>query len=386
MTIYKIYFIIQLYMDKLLTNIKILYNRIDTLERLIDIFDTEEKVLKFGEFKVDYINAQKSDVAFNKNLYDIINGIKTWLPVPRLLDYKAILNEFTFKKILGQGSFGTVLLVTRKSDNKDFVLKIQDILTTTLEHIPNEYIPDYLKDVQIEINALRRASASSCDDIVKLYDIIYDETTNQIVYVMEFIEGYDLTKIINEIKEIDVDKYVEKFKIYWKEKDFIDNVVNPIIRGLRCLNNNGMAHRDIKPSNIMYNKIKKKTKLIDLGITCIDKCPNTLVGTIIYGAPELFNNSLLDLTDLNVWKKADIWSLGKTLYEITIGQEYPWSDDTFLSLTDSELLNTMGTIIPKEYKCIAKLIRGFLVIDPNERWNNWLTLTTYNGINPITCL
>ena len=373
-------------MDKLLTNIKILYNRIDTLERLIDIFDTEEKVLKFGEFKVDYINAQKSDVAFNKNLYDIINGIKTWLPVPRLLDYKAILNEFTFKKILGQGSFGTVLLVTRKSDNKDFVLKIQDILTTTLEHIPNEYIPDYLKDVQIEINALRRASASSCDDIVKLYDIIYDETTNQIVYVMEFIEGYDLTKIINEIKEIDVDKYVEKFKIYWKEKDFIDNVVNPIIRGLRCLNNNGMAHRDIKPSNIMYNKIKKKTKLIDLGITCIDKCPNTLVGTIIYGAPELFNNSLLDLTDLNVWKKADIWSLGKTLYEITIGQEYPWSDDTFLSLTDSELLNTMGTIIPKEYKCIAKLIRGFLVIDPNERWNNWLTLTTYNGINPITCL
>jgi serine/threonine protein kinase len=82
---------------------------------------------------------------------------------------------------------------------------------------------------------------------------------------------------------------------------------------LEHLHSNGLVHRDIKPSNIIF--VKDEPKLADIGlVTAIDDA-HSLVGTAGYIPPEGLGTP-----------QADIFALGKVLYEIVFGkdrQEFP---------------------------------------------------------------
>ena len=82
---------------------------------------------------------------------------------------------------------------------------------------------------------------------------------------------------------------------------------------LEHLHVNGLVHRDIKPSNIIF--VKGEPKLADIGlVTAIDEA-HSLVGTAGYIPPEGPGTP-----------QADLYSLGKVLYEVAFGkdrQEFP---------------------------------------------------------------
>ena len=76
--------------------------------------------------------------------------------------------EYKLDKILGQGGFGRVVKVSRKSDNKEYALKIIPIKEQSKERI---------KSFQNEADIL---SKFNCINIVKYYDSSKD---NNNIYI-----------------------------------------------------------------------------------------------------------------------------------------------------------------------------------------------------------
>jgi serine/threonine protein kinase/Tfp pilus assembly protein PilF len=104
---------------------------------------------------------------------------------------------------------------------------------------------------------------------------------------------------------------------------------------LTYLHDNGLVHRDIKPSNIIF--VNGEPKLADIGlVTAIDDA-QSLVGTVGYIPPEGPGTP-----------KADIYSMGKVLYEITFGkdrQEFPQLPPDLQSHPDYPALLELNEII-----------------------------------------
>jgi len=106
---------------------------------------------------------------------------------------------------------------------------------------------------------------------------------------------------------------------------------------LEHLHANGLVHRDIKPSNIIF--VNGEPKLADIGlVTAIDEA-QSLVGTAGYIPPEGPGTP-----------QADLYSLGKVLYEITFGkdrQEFPQLPPDLQSHPEYAALLELNEIILK---------------------------------------
>jgi len=80
-----------------------------------------------------------------------------------------------------------------------------------------------------------------------------------------------------------------------------------LTNALGYLHGQGLVHRDIKPSNIIF--VKGAPKLADIGLVCGAEGTQTSVGTEGYIAPEGSGTP-----------QADLYSLGKVLYEMGTGK------------------------------------------------------------------
>src|ERR1022692_2348912 len=114
---------------------------------------------------------------------------------------------------------------------------------------------------------------------------------------------------------------------------------------LEHLHANGLVHRDIKPSNIIF--VNGEPKLADIGlVTAIDEA-QSLVGTAGYIPPEGPGTP-----------QADLYSLGKGLYEIAFGkdrQEFPQLPPDLQSHPDYAALLEINEIILKACETDSRL-------------------------------
>jgi serine/threonine-protein kinase len=145
-------------------------------------------------------------------------------------------------------------------------------------------------------------------------------------FVMECVEG-------TTIKEV-----LEKGRIY-EEREAVEIVVQ-IAQALDHAHKRGLIHRDIKPSNIILTP-DGIAKLADLGLArqLADRAAakaekGIAVGTPFYIAPEQIRGR----EDID--SRADIYSLGATLYHMVTGQPpfpYPKVEDVITAHLEEEL-------------------------------------------------
>ena len=110
-----------------------------------------------------------------------------------------------------------------------------------------------------------------------------------------------------------------------------------LTKALGHLHAHGLLHRDIKPSNIIF--VNGVPKLADIGLVTETAKARSFVGTEGFIPPEGPNSP-----------QADIYSLGKVLYEVTMGkdrQDFPEPCTGLWEEPDAEPLVELNAVILK---------------------------------------
>lgn len=124
-----------------------------------------------------------------------------------------------------------------------------------------------------------------------------------------------------ELCECSLNKYIEKHQV---TEVLIRKIMRDICKGLKKLHAHNIVHMDIKAENILYS-FSKKFKLGDLGLA---RVTTNLTGEIPEGdarylAPEVLSLVTDNPNHMPNLAKADIFSLGATIYEIMRGKILP---------------------------------------------------------------
>ncbi|GAG47604.1 unnamed protein product, partial [marine sediment metagenome] len=136
--------------------------------------------------------------------------------------------------------------------------------------------------------------------------------------VMEYVAGLDLSELVRRLGPLPVADACE--------------LARQAAMGLQYAHENGLVHRDIKPSNLMLAS-DGQVKVLDLGLALLQQDQpaeeevtgsGQAMGTADYIAPEQASDSH------NVDIRADIYSLGCTLYKLLCGRA-PFTDPKYRS-------------------------------------------------------
>lgn len=199
-------------------------------------------------------------------------------------------NQYALTEILGQGGMGKVFKA------QDTVLKREVALKFIIDDDA-----DARKRLVLESRALAKVDHKN---ICRVYEV--GEADGKIFIALQYIDGKPLNKVAYQLT------LEEKVRI-----------VAEIAEGLQAVHEEGLIHRDIKPQNIMVERTAEgewKPYLMDFGLVReiyqpgITETGNAL-GTPPYMSPEQIRGKKERMDG-----RADVYSLGATLYELLTGQ------------------------------------------------------------------
>ncbi len=163
---------------------------------------------------------------------------------------------------------------------------------------------------ELEVQALQVLKERHFRGLVRVYEQEYLPESCRLCYAMEAADSgasgrhtarmYHPTSLQDRLSEFDKDNPIpEALALRW---------LHQIACGIAELHHAELMHRDIKPSNIIF--VNSVPKVADIGLVAPHRMLHRfvgggVVGTVGYVAPELASTQV-----------ADIFSLGKTFYEI----------------------------------------------------------------------
>lgn len=202
------------------------------------------------------------------------------------------LGKYRLIELLGRGGMGSVFLGHHATMNRRVALKI----------IPREVGKDRASLERFLAEA-RAIAALDHPNIVRAYSV--DNAGDRYYLVMEYVEGVDLQRLVDEEGPLDSAQAVD--------------CIRQAAEGLEHAHQQNMIHCDIKPSNLLVN-MQGVIKILDLGLARLrGGGPATadqderVLGSVDYLAPEQA------LMSPNLDCRADIYSLGCTFYFLLSG-------------------------------------------------------------------
>ena len=248
------------------------------------------------------------------------------------------LSNFEIGKVLGKGSFSSVVLVKRKEDGITYAMKRVKISQLSTKERENA------------LNEIRILASLQHKNIIGYKEAFFDEESKTLNIVMEFADDGDIEgKILHN----------KKFHMIFEEKTIWLWIIQ-ILEGLKYLHENNIMHRDLKCANLFLMK-NGLLKLGDLNVSKIAKMgiAQTQTGTPYYASPEIWKDQPYDY-------KSDIWSVGCIIYEICKLRP-PFTGTSLRNLYEN-ISKGVYEPIPSIYsRDMSKFIGMMLVVDPTKR-------------------
>ncbi len=256
-----------------------------------------------------------------------------------VLDPGTLLDErYKIINLLGSGGMGAVYKAQdTRFENK--YIAVKEMITPLHQGKTREY---YIESFEREAKILQNLRHTYLPGV---YD--YFVEAGRFYMVTDFIDGKDLSKVLDELEEQDKELKTEEV-IRWglqicEVLEYLHSQNPPVI------------HRDIKPQNIILRK-DGKAQLIDFGIASLsgseDKETKTRIGTMGYMSPEQSSGK----PD----PRSDMYSLAATMHHL-LTREKPvyFSFEPVNQLRKDDFPPELQAVLDKA-----------LQLDPNNRYRD----------------
>ena len=193
---------------------------------------------------------------------------------------------------IGQGGFGTVILVEDTMVGEQLILKFL-----------NPHMAADTRMIKRFIRELRYARRVTHENVIRIHDFLRIETAYAIS--MEYFPSHSLSAEMPRHTPMPPQRAL---RILWY-----------ICRGMHAAHQVKIIHRDLKPPNVLISDAGV-VKIVDFGLAAAVSDTATrltrtgaLLGTPLYMAPEQVQNRKIDV-------RTDIYSLGIMMYEMLTGR------------------------------------------------------------------
>ena len=264
-----------------------------------------------------------------------------------------MIDKYCVERCLGVGGMGAVYLVRHTQLKTMRALKL---LHPDIEADDPEYRERFIREAQF-------AARIQHPNIVAVMDVETKSMSGFSYIVMEYVEGHSISQLLKN------GPLSETQAVF---------IIRETAKALAYAAESGIVHRDIKPANIMITN-DGHVKLADLGIAkCSDPTggsntltvAGTMIGTPAYASPEQCRDAR------SVDTRADIYSLGATLYEMLTG-EAPFSGTNAFDIMAKVIRENPVPILqlkPESTPELAALVEKMMQKKPENRPQTMLDL------------
>jgi len=260
----------------------------------------------------------------------------------------ARIGQYQLLAKLGEGGMGAVYKARHTKLNKLVALKV-----LSADRLADENAVARFKREMLAVGQLDHPNIVAAHDAGEADDRHY--------LVMELVDGIDLSTLVRSCGMLPVAEACE--------------IICQAASGLEHAHSFSMVHRDIKPGNLMLT-FGGRVKVLDMGLALLDEMrtsgtaelTNTgqMMGTLNYMAPEQGTDS--HQVDI----RADIYSLGATLFKLLTGQalydgpkyDTPLAKMMALAVETPRALAEVRQDVPPE---LSDLVARMLSKDQDER-------------------
>jgi serine/threonine protein kinase len=282
--------------------------------------------------------------------YMVQAGLLTRFQAVQLLHGKYrgfVLNGLKILEQIGAGGMGTVYLCEQVKLRRKVAVKV----------LPSKQAEDRVARERF-LREARAVAALDHPNIIRIHDCASSDDIHYLL--MEYVDGIDLQVKIDRNGRLGVDEAI--------------GYILQATAGLLHAHERGLVHRDVKPSNLLLDA-HGTIKLLDMGLARFfqDAADNltqqhdggAVVGTVDFLAPEQAIESS------NVDARADIYSLGATLYTLLSGKP-PFGGTTTQKLINHQVktpppLNEIRRDVPVELNAI---VQKMMAKNPDERYQS----------------
>ncbi|RDX50890.1 kinase-like protein [Lentinus brumalis] len=219
------------------------------------------------------------------------------------------------------------------------------------------------KKIKREIKILRNLAGGP--NVIRLMDTVHDPPSRSNSLVMEYVENTDWKNLYAALTEMEI-----KFYLF------------QLLRALDFVHSRGIIHRDVKPGNIMFDRTRRKLRLIDWGLAEFYHPGTELhprVASRYFKGPEL----LVGYKHYDY--SLDLWSVGTILAALIFRREH------FFRGRDNEdqllkIVKVLGTDDFERYLTTYGLYLqtyndGLLQSYPRQPWSRFMTLDNRQNVS-----
>ncbi|EGW35604.1 uncharacterized protein SPAPADRAFT_53808 [Spathaspora passalidarum NRRL Y-27907] len=288
------------------------------------------------------------------------------------------LGPYTIGPEIGKGSFATVYKGIDTTNNR--AVAIKSVVRSKLKS------KKLIENLEIEISILK---SMKHPHIVGLLD--YKQTSTHVHLVMDYCSMGDLSYFIRRRNQLVkshpvisslLERYPSPEGSHGLNEVLVIHFLRQLSSALHFLRDKSLVHRDIKPQNLLLcPPVHSKQAFIDQHFVGMWELPilkiadfgfarflpstsmaETLCGSPLYMAPEILRYEKYNA-------KADLWSVGAVLYEMTVGKP-PFKAGNHIELlkniekANDKIKFPSAAQVPEPLK---QLIRSLLKYNPTER-------------------